>query len=133
MKSNKQRRLEIKAKRRNRAEALKVNPYTKVIPLPLYAVQAEHSALGHVCSYTPLPLFYVDKPFTCRDCGAKEVWTAKNQKWWYEIIKANIESTATRCTTCRVKRRKAIELQRLHMAEMANKEPHPNEAFFRNN
>ncbi len=131
MKSNKQRRLEIKAKRRKRAEALKTDPFKASYFRSLYSVAADHSALAHNNTYGHLPLFYVDKRFNCQDCGAHEVWTAKKQKWWFEIAKGNIDSTAIHCLNCRVKRRKEKEQQKMLMCEAAKREPHPNEAFFK--
>lgn len=131
MKSNKQRKSEIKAMRRKRAESLKVDPFKTGSLIPLCSVAADHSELVHNNTYGPLPLFYVDKSFECRDCSAEEVWTAKSQKWWYEVAKGNIDSTAIHCHSCRVKRRKEKEQQKIHMEEMAKREPHPNVAFFK--
>jgi Probable zinc-ribbon domain len=51
-------------------------------------------------SYSP-PLFYEDTPFTCVDCGKEEIWTATQQKWWYEVAKGEIYSRAVRCRECR--------------------------------
>lgn len=51
---------------------------------------------------------YVDKPFQCRDCGVEEVWRATQQKWWYEVAKGNVETTAIRCRACRRKERQRI-------------------------
>ena len=45
--------------------------------------------------------------FTCRDCGEEQVWTAKQQKWWYEVVGGAIDSTAVRCLPCRGLRRAA--------------------------
>lgn len=87
--------------------------------------------MSHNNTYGLLPLFYVDKAYTCRDCGAEEIWIAKQQKWWYETAKGHIDSTAVRCRRCR----NSIEEQKLeqkkHMEEMAQRVPHPNEAFFK--
>ena len=131
MKSNKQRRAEIKARRRKRTEALKVDPFKASYFRPRYCVAANHAQLVHNNTYGFLPAFYVDKPFNCQDCGEHEVWTANNQKWWYEIAKGNIDSTAIHCLNCRIKRRKEKQQLKTRMSEMAKKEPHPNEAFFR--
>lgn len=49
--------------------------------------------------------FYVDRPFRCKDCGKEEIWTATQQKWWYEVAKGNVRSHATQCHACRRKRR----------------------------
>ena len=55
--------------------------------------------------YGPPVLFYEDLRFTCRDCGSREVWTAEQQKWWYEVAKGKLYSTAARCRPCRRARR----------------------------
>lgn len=51
------------------------------------------------------PRFYEDRPFTCKDCGKQEVWSAHQQKWWYEQMGGNVETTAVRCRECRAKER----------------------------
>ena len=134
MKSGKRRRQEVREKRRKKAEALiKVDAYSDVSNLPqVGAIQADHKQLEHNNTYGLLPNFYVDKPFVCRDCGVKEIWTAKQQKWWYEVAKGHIDSTAIRCRRCRNIIKKEKEKQKKNMEEMAEKTPHPNEAFFRN-
>ena len=48
-----------------------------------------------------IPDYYRDKEFTCRDCGVREVWTVKQQQYWYEELGGEIESTAIRCRACR--------------------------------
>ena len=45
--------------------------------------------------------FYIDVPFRCVDCGKDEVWTATQQKWWYEVAKGYPYSIANRCRPCR--------------------------------
>jgi hypothetical protein len=45
--------------------------------------------------------YYLDMPFTCASCGSEEVWTAPQQKWWYETAKGSIYSVAKHCRTCR--------------------------------
>lgn len=51
------------------------------------------------------PLYYDDHPFVCVDCGAEEVWTAKQQQWWFEVVKGHVYSRAIRCLACRRARR----------------------------
>jgi hypothetical protein len=109
MKSGKQRREEIKARRRERAALLHgLDRYVPLHQLPLGAVAADAQQLVHNNTYGLLPLFYVDRPFACRDCSAHEVWTAKQQKWWYEIAKGPIDSIAVRCRPCRAKERERV-------------------------
>ena len=56
--------------------------------------------------------YYIDEAFQCSDCGVSEVWTAGQQKCWYEIAKGGVWTTATRCRACRRKVREAAKLQR---------------------
>jgi ribosomal protein L40E len=87
---------------------------------------------GANCStYDLPPEYYYDKEIICSDCGAKETWTAKQQKWWYEQAGANINAVAKRCSKCRAHVKALKEEQKRHMDEMANKKPHPNEEFFK--
>lgn len=134
MKSNKQRKLEIKTKRRKRAEAKKANAYQGFIrcnikPVEQNAVEANHLELTHNHPFAPLPSYYNDKAFKCRDCGCIEIWTANSQKWWYETAKGPIDSTAIRCRSCRIQRKEEKEKRRMEM--LVKKTPHSNDAFFR--
>jgi hypothetical protein len=52
-------------------------------------------------SYGPQRDWYEDAEFTCRDCGRVEVWTAKDQRWYFEVVKAPIYAEAVRCRACR--------------------------------
>jgi len=131
MKSNKQRRLEIKAKRRKRTETINKDLYKTSYLKPLDSIEADQYELMHNHEYAFLPTFYLDKPFKCRDCGAIEIWKATSQKWWYEVAKGNIESTAIHCSSCRTQRKLKKEEQKKHMELMAQRVPHPNESFFR--
>ena len=71
-------------------------------------------------SYSP-PLYYEDVSFMCRDCGAESVWTAEQQRLWYEQWGGSVQSTAVRCRACRQRvRREKIE-QKKHMQEMVLK------------
>jgi len=106
MKSNKQRRTEIKALRHARACATaRHDPRDLTGTVPAGEVAADRAKLSHNNSYSLLPSFYLDSPFTCRDCGSHEVWTAKQQKWWYEELQKPIDRRAVRCHPCRVARR----------------------------
>jgi hypothetical protein len=69
------------------------------------AVAADHSKLQHINTYGLLPDFYIDRPFTCRDCGKEEIWRARDQKWYYEEAKGHIDANAVRCHACRTKRK----------------------------
>ena len=126
MKSGKQRRIEIMARRRARIPVqAKMNVYALppyALPRPADAVPANRGELMHNNTYGPLPLFYIARPFVCRDCQAAQVWTAKQQKWWYETAKGNINSVAIRCRPCRnkIQTRKA-GARRVHLEGLASK------------
>lgn len=68
---------------------------------PLKRIPADISNHAPHNSYAGGPLYYEDRGFTCIDCGQAEVWTAADQKWWYEVAKGPIFSTAIRCAACR--------------------------------
>ena len=74
-------------------------------PLPPGALPADSTKLKHINTYGSLPEYYIDYPFKCIDCGSSEIWTAEQQKWWYEDAKKHIDSFAVRCRQCRKKRK----------------------------
>ena len=47
---------------------------------------------------------------TCRDCDETFLFTAAEQKHWYETLRFNIDATAVRCLPCR----KVIQHQRAY-------------------
>ncbi|MGJ3701650.1 zinc-ribbon domain containing protein [Variovorax sp. AFSI2.2] len=112
MKSNKQRRTEIKARRLERAVDLKAKLRTQdarqlsaggLVP---GMAMADKSRLAHYnTTFGEVPDFYLDQAYTCRDCGSQEVWTAKQQKWWHEVAQGSVYSQAVRCRACRQARR----------------------------
>lgn len=119
-KSNKQRRAEINARRQQRAQSWQAQLAAATLEEQrLIAERAARRGEGvaladvallaeHNNSYG-LPSYYVDLPFECAGCGAHEVWTAKQQKWWYEVALGNINSTARYCSACRRARREHRE------------------------
>ena len=67
--------------------------------------------------------YYVDKPFTCKGCGKQEVWSATQQKWWYESAKGDVWTTATRCRLCRRREReRKNEARCVHQQGLARKQ-----------
>lgn len=57
--------------------------------------------------------YYVDKPFVCQACGISQTWSATQQKWWYEVAKGDVFSTAKLCRPCRQRERARREETRL--------------------
>ena len=66
--------------------------------------------------------YYADMPFVCKSCGAAQVWTETQQKWWYESAKGDVWSVAVQCKPCRRREqaRKAAA-RRVHLAGLAAK------------
>ena len=86
----------------------------------VHRIKADPSKQARNNSYSP-PLYYEDLSFKCRDCGAECVWTAEQQRLWYEEWGGSVQSTAVRCRACRQRvRREKIE-QKKHMQEVAQK------------
>lgn len=115
MKSNKQRRAEIKARRLEQvAKAAAQVRVQDARPLwghvPVLGMElADTTVLARYNNtYAELPGFYMAREFTCRDCGSEELWTAKQQKWWYEEMHGPIDSRAVRCLACRRARRACL-------------------------
>jgi len=128
MKSGKQRRKEIKTKRTERAvkkPSLPAGPHQKR-PRPLGTAPVNEALLAPYKSYGA-PAFvmrgyYVDIPFRCRGCGQEEIWTAAQQKWWYEAAKGYVYSTAKLCRPCRKKEQaRRAEAKRIHLEGMTRK------------
>ncbi|HZS05619.1 MAG TPA: zinc-ribbon domain containing protein [Blastocatellia bacterium] len=66
--------------------------------------------------------YYVDIPFRCQGCGKEEIWTATRQKWWYEVAKGYVYSTAKLCRSCRRREReRREEARRVHLEGVARK------------
>ncbi|MFI5013700.1 MAG: zinc-ribbon domain containing protein [Hyphomicrobiales bacterium] len=65
---------------------------------------------------------YIPVEFTCRECGKVELWTPHQQKWWYEVAKGNVSSTAIMCRPCRRRERdRRAEARRVHLEGIAQK------------
>ena len=112
--SNKLKRAKLDEKRKDRRtteESIRLNDLRRqgrlvngvIIPVGAIAADLEKQAPNN--SYSP-PLFYIDRPFRCVDCGKEEVWTASQQKWYYEVAKGPIYAHAVRCRPCRQKHRR---------------------------
>ena len=66
--------------------------------------------------------YYLDQPFQCQDCGVQEVWTARQQKWWYETAKGDIWTVASRCRPCRRREReRKAAARKTHLEGLAKK------------
>ncbi len=55
-------------------------------------------------SWGPPVMAYFDIEYRCRDCGKEEVWTAEQQKCYYEEAKGSLYAKAVRCRVSRIKK-----------------------------
>ena len=113
MTSNKQRRTELAAKRTAKHAAKELAARQASLEraeterIALHGVLVNTSALAPTGSYSRPEFvargYYLDKPVVCQGCGKEEVWTARQQKWWYEVAKGDMWTTARLCRPCRRK------------------------------
>lgn len=73
--------------------------------IPAEAILADPNAIFSRSAIPNVPVWYENKSFKCKRCGRRETWTARQQQWWYEIAKGEIETTAILCRACRQKKR----------------------------
>ncbi|CDH46469.1 MAG: zinc-ribbon domain containing protein [Candidatus Competibacteraceae bacterium] len=127
MKSNKQRRQEIKAQRLRRIVKKTRAVNARPVDRPIGTVAVTPLLLRHNNSYG-IPDFvqrgyYQDRPFRCKDCGVEEIWTAAQQQWWYEEAQGDVWTVAVRCRICRQhERERKAEARRVHREGLAMKQ-----------
>ena len=133
MKSGRQRRAEIKLRRKEKRFANSANSiYLKDVSAanqydrPHGSVPVNPANLSPNNSYGIPEIvkrgFYVDMLFTCKHCGAPQIWTAQQQHWWYELAKGDIWTIAVLCRPCRIKERERKALARkIHLEGLLRK------------
>jgi hypothetical protein len=110
MKGGRRRRAELRAMREAIAKGVSVDP-GQLAPDGSYS-RPDFVARG----------YYVDKPFECQHCGEPQTWTAAQQKWWYEVAKGGVWTTARLCRPCRRREReRREEARRVHLEGLARK------------
>src|SRR5262249_30172882 len=63
-----------------------------------------HPALQTWCDYNPY-FDFIDTELRCEDCGQPFVFTAAEQRYWYETLKFWVQSRPKQCVVCRRARR----------------------------
>jgi hypothetical protein len=116
MKRQRQRSVEIAKKR---ADAKAQKEAKKRAELLKSRVVVNPAALRPTNSYgTPLFVehgYYLDQPFRCKDCGKQQIWTARQQQWWYESAQGDVWTVAVRCRECRRRERdRKDEARQIH-------------------
>ena len=125
MKSRKQKRTEIEVNRK-KAKIQSRNQQREMRLRPVLGPPVNQALLAPNNSYGAPDFvhrgYYVDRPFRCVDCGKDEVWTGTQQKWWYEIAKGFVYTTAIRCRSCRRKKRQQSDAsRRVHLEGLERK------------
>ena len=138
MKSGKQRRIELKAKKQARQTQLAnqhlaarkatreaENLATSEWDRSHGAVMVDLTSLAPNSYDQPdfvKRRYYLDRPFTCAGCNSQEVWTAVQQKWWYEVAQGSLYTIAKFCRSCRNQEQSRRALARkIHLEGIANK------------
>ena len=69
-----------------------------------------------------IPDYSYDRWFDCQNCGTRELWTAKQQQRWYEEQGGEIETVAIHCNACRRKERlRRAEARKVHLEGLERK------------
>lgn len=66
---------------------------------------------------------YIERPFTCEDCGARSSFTPKEQKHWFETLGFLIWVYPKQCGPCRAKRRARARTSRRLAESLAGLDP----------
>jgi hypothetical protein len=70
-----------------------------------------------------VPDFYFDTWFGCKDCGRKELWTARQQQRWHEEQGGEIEAASVCCRGCRQQRKLRKQVaHKKHLEGVARKQ-----------
>ena len=120
MTSGKQRKEQLKIQRKKKTERKLQEGSDRGCPADEQLVVVNGNLLAPTGSYSRPDFvergYYLDVPFTCADCGKSEVWTARQQKWWYEVAKGDMFTRARRCRPCRRTKRVVKEAaRRVHL------------------
>ncbi|MBA3329443.1 MAG: zinc-ribbon domain containing protein [Actinobacteria bacterium] len=97
-------------------------------PVPPEAVPGDIEK-QEFCSWCHPPhYYYVDEPKWCVECRKRFVFSAEEQKFWFEELKFNFHSIAIRCQECRRSQRrgKATKIQLQEASRVV--EEHPDDA-----
>jgi len=127
IKSGKQKRTEIKVKRKLKLAKIQSRDKPPAHQLrPVLGPPVNEALLAPYNSYGVPDFvargFYVDMPFLCKDCGKDELWTGTQQKWWYEVAKGSVYSGPLRCRACRRKEQaRRDEARRVHLEGLERK------------
>ena len=113
--SNKRKRQQLKQNRLDKAD----QEVAQALEAGLAAgtiIRVDRSKVSSRSVLPTIPEYYRDQWFTCKDCGDDDLWTAKQQRKWYEEQGGEIEAIAIRCRPCRQKEKlRKAEARRVHL------------------
>ena len=97
----------VKRKREEKrlAKLQKEGRLVKGVEIPENSLPANPDAQEHHGGYSA-KFCYQDIHYACAGCGKSEVWTAQQQKKYFEIQKGNIYNRPKWCYDCHAKRMK---------------------------
>lgn len=100
----------IKRKREEKrlAKLQKQGRLVEGIEIPQNALAANPDAQNHHGGYSG-KFYYQDIHYTCAGCGKPGVWTAQQQKRYFEVQKGNIYNVPKWCYKCHSRRMKNSE------------------------
>ncbi len=95
----------IKKKRKEKriAKLEKEGRIVKGVEIPKDALAADPDNQDHGGGYAA-KFSYKDIHFACAGCGKMEIWTAQQQKRYFEVQKGNIYNEPKWCHECHSKR-----------------------------
>jgi predicted Rdx family selenoprotein len=97
-------------------------------PMPKGAVRGNvHKQQFCVMCHVPR-YFFIDAARVCMQCGKSFVFTASEQKHWYEALNFHFDSVATRCAPCRRARRSDKAVRQTLSAARAQVTTRPDDA-----
>ncbi|MGH1366251.1 MAG: zinc-ribbon domain containing protein [Calditrichia bacterium] len=94
-------------------------------PLPVGAIRGDVSRQNYGLNCPQY--YYIDIKKHCIQCRQEFLFSAKEQKFWYEKLKFYFESTAIRCMRCRKQRRSGKMLRQQIAAINEKLRENPNE------
>jgi hypothetical protein len=97
----------IKRKReqKRRAKLQKEGRLVKGVEIPKNTLAADPDAQNHGGGYS-VKFHYQDIHYACAGCGRPGIWTAQQQKKYFEIQKGNIYNEPKWCYECHTSRMK---------------------------
>ena len=95
--------VKLRREQKRIAKLAKEGRVVQGVEIPEGALPADPSRQAHSAGYS-VKFYYQDVHYACAGCGKQEVWTAQQQKKYFEVQKGNIYNEAKWCHACHVKR-----------------------------